>query len=306
MEKMVDEMNNLDAISLPESIENSIDDNTSEEIGNTPVGISAEGTTQETGLRYSIHRKPESPSSDPPLRGPTTSNSQERPQLSQINSDSKRNDFNPPIGPKGWKPPVRKLATQQHRTSTAIQGYPLADTESHFPNAKKIRLRILEGQIRDLQQKIARKESKPGSSHPTGQQPPGKSRQSPNTNSQNWTLVQRKRRRAVDGGKRTDKAAWAKRLPGRHKLIIFAADDGSVDSLAGVQETITISKNNSALLSQVSTIGNLSFEYKDRSLLKHNHRREILFSVETPQEAARCLNLGIWIKDRKLRVMYFL
>ena len=69
---------------------------------------------------------------------------------------------------------------------------------------------------------------------------------------------------------------------------------------------ITSHRKNNVLLGQIGTIGNFAYEYKDRTLLNHNHRGGLLLSVETPQEAAKLLNLGLWIKDRKHRVHYFL
>jgi hypothetical protein len=39
--------------------------------------------------------------------------------------------------------------------------------------------------------------------------------------------------------------------------------------------------------------------------LHHNHRGGITFTVDTPQEAARCMNLGIYLDGRKHRVFAF-
>jgi hypothetical protein len=56
---------------------------------------------------------------------------------------------------------------------------------------------------------------------------------------------------------------------------------------------------------QQATDGNYAFEYRNRRLLSHNHRGGITFTVETPQEAARCINLGIYLNGRKHRVFVY-
>ena len=98
---------------------------------------------------------------------------------------------------------------------------------------------------------------------------------------------------------------WSKRMPARYKLVLRAADDGSMDSISLFHREITAQRQNRLLLSQISTVGNMRFEYKDRTLLSHNHRGGVLFSVENPQEAARLMNLGIFLNGRKHRVIQF-
>jgi hypothetical protein len=59
------------------------------------------------------------------------------------------------------------------------------------------------------------------------------------------------------------------------------------------------------LVSQQATDGNYAFEYRNRRQLSHNHRNGITFTVETPQEAARCINLGIYLNGQKHRVFAY-
>jgi hypothetical protein len=59
------------------------------------------------------------------------------------------------------------------------------------------------------------------------------------------------------------------------------------------------------LVSQQATDGNYAFEYRNRRLLSHNHRGRITFTVEIPQEAAQCINLGIYLNGRKHRVFVY-
>jgi hypothetical protein len=58
-------------------------------------------------------------------------------------------------------------------------------------------------------------------------------------------------------------------------------------------------------VSQQARDGNYAFEHRNRTLLSHNHRGGITFTVETPQEAARCINLGIYLNCRKHRVFVY-
>jgi hypothetical protein len=62
---------------------------------------------------------------------------------------------------------------------------------------------------------------------------------------------------------------------------------------------------NRVLVSQQATDGTYAFEYRNRWLLSHNHRGGITFTVETPQEAAWCINLGIYLNGRKHRVFAY-
>lgn len=99
--------------------------------------------------------------------------------------------------------------------------------------------------------------------------------------------------------------SWETKREGRYKMMINAADDGCTMDLASFQAAIMDERNNKRLLEQLSTIGNFRYEYRNRLLLHHNHRGGLLLSVETPQEATRCQNLGIWINGKKHRVMPF-
>jgi hypothetical protein len=59
------------------------------------------------------------------------------------------------------------------------------------------------------------------------------------------------------------------------------------------------------LASQQATDGNYAFQYRNKRLLSHNHRGGITFTVDTPQEAARCINLGIYLNGQKHRVFAY-
>jgi hypothetical protein len=59
------------------------------------------------------------------------------------------------------------------------------------------------------------------------------------------------------------------------------------------------------LVSQQATDGNYAFEYRNRRRLSHNHSGGLTLTVETTQEAAPCINLGIYLNGRKHRVVVY-
>ena len=91
----------------------------------------------------------------------------------------------------------------------------------------------------------------------------------------------------------------------KYNLVIKMADDGKTEEAEEIWSKIMDDRLNKILLQQISTAGCFSYEYFDRKLLSHNHRGGVLFSVETPQEAAKCMNLGIFINGKKHRVHAF-
>jgi hypothetical protein len=95
------------------------------------------------------------------------------------------------------------------------------------------------------------------------------------------------------------------RIRGKYKLIIRSADDGTRLDVDNIQNEIRSERRNRVLLSQQATDSNYAFEYQNRRLLSHNHRGGITFTVDTPQEAARCMNLGIFLSGRKHRVFAY-
>jgi hypothetical protein len=109
--------------------------------------------------------------------------------------------------------------------------------------------------------------------------------------------VQRKQRKTIH--------TKTLRVNGQYKLIISSADDGTQADCNDIQREIQSDRNNRILVNQLATDKNYEFEYKNRTLLSHNHRGGITFSVDTPQEAARCMNLGIYLDGRKHRVFAY-
>jgi hypothetical protein len=95
------------------------------------------------------------------------------------------------------------------------------------------------------------------------------------------------------------------RIRGKYKLIIRSADDRTRLDVDYIQNDIRSETGNRVLLSQQATDSNYASEYRNRRLLSHNHRGRITFTVDTPQEAARCMNLGIFLSGRKHRVFAY-
>lgn len=246
-----------------------------------------------TGLEESIYCLPTPPSPKRPLREPQV--------LTQGNPPP-----NAPKGPKRWlewklrqskssrKGRLRSrntgnsyrfstddTDTERERTQTSRSGPERKST----PQIQSIRNRekLLSDEIKKLKERINQAESR-----------------------YKWETVRGKQKNSPRKVEEGDKiASWSKTSTGRHKLVITAADDGSVRSLADLQEIIESNRKNKTLLSQIGTIGNFAYEYKDRKMLHHNHRGGIRLSVETPQEAIKLINLSLWIKDRKHRIQYF-
>jgi hypothetical protein len=110
----------------------------------------------------------------------------------------------------------------------------------------------------------------------------------------------------VNGHRSDEKNSKTKTLwiRGKYKLIIRSADDGTRLDVEKIQNEIRCERGNRVLLSQQATDSNYAFEYRNRRLLLHNHRDGITFTVDT-QEAARCMNLGIFLNGRKYRVFAY-
>jgi hypothetical protein len=96
------------------------------------------------------------------------------------------------------------------------------------------------------------------------------------------------------------------RIRGKYKLIIRSADDATrLDGDNNIQNEIRSERGNRVLLSQQATDSNYAFEYRNRRLVSHNHRGGITFTADAPEEAARCMNLGIFLGGRKHRVFAY-
>jgi hypothetical protein len=117
------------------------------------------------------------------------------------------------------------------------------------------------------------------------------------TSEQGWTQIQRKQP--------TIRRPKSLKVNGRYKLVFGSADDGTRVDCETVQSEMRSERNNRTLVNQLATDSNDGFEYCNRALLSHNHRGGITFSVDTPQEAARCMNLGICLGGRKHRVFVY-
>jgi hypothetical protein len=91
------------------------------------------------------------------------------------------------------------------------------------------------------------------------------------------------------------------KVNGRYKLVIGSADDGTRVDCETVRGEMRSERNNQTLVNQLATDSNYGFESCNRALLRHNHRGRITFSVDTPQEAAWCMNLGIDLGGRQHR-----
>jgi hypothetical protein len=95
------------------------------------------------------------------------------------------------------------------------------------------------------------------------------------------------------------------KIKGKFKLVIRSSDDGTRPDTGTIQQEIRSDRQNRTVTSQLGTDRNYSSGYRKRSLLHHNHRGGITFTVHTPQEAARCMNLGIYLGGRKHCVFSF-
>jgi hypothetical protein len=108
-----------------------------------------------------------------------------------------------------------------------------------------------------------------------------------------------------EGWTRVNKHKTAKPKPnslkikGKFKLIIGSSDDQTRLNTGTIQQEIRSARQNRTWTSQLGTDRNYSLEYQKRCLLHHNHRGGIKLTVDTPQEAAWCMNLGIYLGGRK-------
>jgi hypothetical protein len=87
--------------------------------------------------------------------------------------------------------------------------------------------------------------------------------------------------------------------------MISSPDDGTRSAIGNIRNDIRSERGNRVLVSEQETDCNYQFEYRNRRLLSHNHRGGITFTGDTPQEAARCMNLGIYLNGRKHRVFAY-
>jgi hypothetical protein len=186
----------------------------------------------------------------------------------------------PPAGPKEWRD---KLAKRQRRSRRS------GNTKRN-PRKETSKLEQLEAEISELKDKIKEKEKAKEIPHKCS---------GPQDNANKWTVVNR--HRSAEQNSKTETL----RIRGKYKLIIRSADDGTRLDVDNIQNEIRSERRNRVLLSQQATDSNYAFEYKNRRLLSHNHRGGITFTVDTPQEAARCMNLGIVLSGRKHRVFAY-
>jgi hypothetical protein len=205
--------------------------------------------------------------------------SRHAPESSQgtVPSDKPRD---PPAGPKEWRD---KLAKRQRRSrrSGKTKRNPPKDTS---------KLEQLEAEISKLKDKRKEKEKAKDISHICN---------GPQDKENGWTVVNR--HRSAEKNSKTETL----RIGGKYKLIIRSADDGTRSDVDKIRNEIRSERGNRVLLSQQATDSNYAFEYRNRRLLSHNHRGGITFTVDTPQEAARCMNLGIFLSGRRHRVFAY-
>jgi hypothetical protein len=101
----------------------------------------------------------------------------------------------------------------------------------------------------------------------------------------------------------TNRKTQTLRIQGKYKLVIGSSDDGTRANVTTSQEEICGNRANCVLVSQQATDVNYAFKSQNRRLLSHNHHGGITFTMETPQEEARCINLGIYLNGRKQRIL---
>lgn len=261
----------------------------------------------EQGLQHSTHRFPKILYSTSSTLGGNTSTGGEPQQVKNtLQNSTYTAPFNPPKGPKKWlnQAPTHRTIPRWVSRRTTPKAKTGVRTEDKSLTTERIMK--LESDIKHLKTRIERKEraqqtkcvnhpqpenNKPGSSQDSGAQ---------------WQ-IQRSRRREKRNGSWTTgtKVPWTKKMPGLYKMVIKAADDGSADAVGDLYWSLFEDKNNNLLLNQIATVGNMRFEYHNRKLLNHNHRGGVLLSVETPQEATRLENLGIYIHGKKHRIHFF-
>lgn len=251
------------------------------------------------------------------LGSATMAGGQTRHQQPRQQTEKVKKPFNPPRGPKGWTPremenPNRKTGNNRKNSKgyyNHLQNHGFSNRTGNFPRPqlpnhelKNQRLKKLENDIVQLKADIAQREK---ALHDNTKKTRHE-RQNTVDNSSQWHTVNHRRRKYGPAHSHKSKGGtWTRKLTGKFKLVIQAADDGDENDLARIQEMIEQDRANKTLLSQISTFGNFAFEYRDRGLVHHNHRGGLLYSVETPQEATRCINLGIWITGRKHKVREF-
>lgn len=259
------------------------------------------------GLESSIHREPplttfSLPSTVPPNNTRESVLLTITPNFSCQSTPSNTNiTFNPPTGPKAWRVKQQKRDdNKSNRLSGSSKTQRKKIQKSSVKARAQTRLQNIEVELDKLKKEIERREALLSrNTQPPAISPSG-------SNKRKWQIVKsRKPAPSSENPKPIEKCEWAKRMSGKFKLVIGAADDGSYENITQVYEEIKRDKENKSLLKFLGTVRNLRFEYHNRRILNHNHRGGILFSVELPQEAARCLNLGIYIGGRKHRVFAF-
>lgn len=258
------------------------------------------------GLEASIHRFPRRYPRRQPLAENTTPGGGTNHKY-QNAAVQRKEEFNPPLGPKKW---LEGMSRGQRKQVTNVPGDQVRRglrkrTPNTMPNN---RLYQLETEISKLKTAIKNQERKQVSilrkDKPTPS--PNNSRRNQEQDS-GWTVQKARERRRTSLTTRhtTFGVPWSKKCKGTYKLMIRAADDGSLTDIEPLYMSVIEDKKNKVLLGQIATVGNLRFEYQDRDLLNHNHRGGVLFSVENPQEAARFENLGVYIFGKKHRVISF-
>jgi hypothetical protein len=184
----------------------------------------------------------------------------------------------PPAGPNIW----REQMANRHQQKKKPQG------PKKMLRREDNGLKDLEIAIAELKEKIKSTEMARKNTH---------SRTYRKSEDDGWKVVEKK--------KKVTKNPEILRINGKYKFVIRSADDGTRVNVQNIRNEICSESKNRTLMNQLATDNYYAFEYGNRGILGHNHRGGILFTVGTPQEAARCMNLGIYFNRRKHRVFIY-
>jgi hypothetical protein len=207
----------------------------------------------------------------------------EEPQTKSGLEDSCHSPMNqanqvPPAGPKIW----REQMAKRHQRKKKPQG-PKKMLRQDDNALKDLEIAIVELKEKIKPKEMARKNTQ--------------SRTHRKSEDDGWKVVEKK--------KKVPKNPETLRINGKYKLVIRSADDGTRVNVQNIRNEIHSESKNRTLMNQLATDNEYAFEYRNRGILGHNHRGGILFTVGTPQEAARCINLGIYLNGRKHRVFVY-
>jgi hypothetical protein len=145
-------------------------------------------------------------------------------------------------------------------------------------------LKNLETAIAELKEKIKSKETVRKNTH---------SRINSKTEDDGWKVVEKKKK-----VHKNPETLW---INGKYKLVIRSANDRAIVNIQNIRNKIRSESKSRILLNELAADNDYSFECRNRGILRHNHRGGILFTISTPQEAARCMNLGIYLNGQKYR-----